>query len=170
MKKLLLSLLTLAVLNGLNAQSNYLKEFKQKWTGARSYTFKVAEAMPEENYDYKPSEEQMSFQEQLIHMVGNIRWLSTSYLGVKRIEVDLKKTDYTKQEVLNILKEAFDKTDQALEKLTLEALEEEVSFFAGPMSKRQILTLLNDHLTHHRGQLVVYLRLNGVPPPSYRGW
>jgi len=30
--------------------------------------------------------------------------------------------------------------------------------------------LLNDHQTHHRGQLVVYLRLNGIKPPAYIGW
>jgi uncharacterized damage-inducible protein DinB len=29
-------------------------------------------------------------------------------------------------------------------------------------------TLALDHATHHRGQLVVYLRLNDIPPPEYR--
>ena len=49
-------------------------------------------------------------------------------------------------------------------------LDEEVQFFAGPMSKRQILVLMNDHLTHHRGQMIVYVRLKGVKPPAYKGW
>ena len=53
---------------------------------------------------------------------------------------------------------------------TAAQLEEKVEFFAGPMNKRQILTLLNDHQTHHCGQLIVYLRLKGVKPPDYRGW
>ncbi|WP_374662973.1 DinB family protein [Parasegetibacter sp. NRK P23] len=38
------------------------------------------------------------------------------------------------------------------------------------MSKLQIINLLSDHQTHHRGQLLVYLRLCGLTPPKYVGW
>ncbi len=38
------------------------------------------------------------------------------------------------------------------------------------MTERQIINLMNDHLTHHRAQAIVYLRLNGVMPPKYVGW
>jgi uncharacterized damage-inducible protein DinB len=38
------------------------------------------------------------------------------------------------------------------------------------MNKLQILNLLNDHQTHHRAQLIVYLRINGIKPPDYVGW
>ncbi|MEM9260816.1 MAG: DinB family protein, partial [Bacteroidota bacterium] len=44
------------------------------------------------------------------------------------------------------------------------------NFFAGPKSKRVIVYLLQDHATHHRSQLLVYLRLLGHQPPRYRGW
>ncbi|NJL74904.1 MAG: hypothetical protein HC892_07620 [Saprospiraceae bacterium] len=30
--------------------------------------------------------------------------------------------------------------------------------------------LMNDHLTHHRAQMIVYLRLKDVQPPKYVGW
>jgi uncharacterized damage-inducible protein DinB len=30
--------------------------------------------------------------------------------------------------------------------------------------------LMHDHHTHHRGQIIVYLRLNGLKPPKYVGW
>ncbi|MGK0251702.1 MAG: putative damage-inducible protein DinB, partial [Gammaproteobacteria bacterium] len=45
-----------------------------------------------------------------------------------------------------------------------------VEFFAGPKSRMQILNLLQDHVTHHRGQLIVYLNLNSIEPPQYSGW
>jgi uncharacterized damage-inducible protein DinB len=38
------------------------------------------------------------------------------------------------------------------------------------MNKLQIINLINDHQTHHRAQLLVYLRLKGVKPPEYVGW
>ena len=49
-------------------------------------------------------------------------------------------------------------------------LKETLDFFAGPKSKLQILSLLQDHVTHHRGQLIVYLNLNEIEPPRYSGW
>ena len=51
-----------------------------------------------------------------------------------------------------------------------EELKEIVDFFAGPKSNLQILNLLQDHVTHHRGQLIVYLNLNEIEPPKYSGW
>lgn len=170
MKNLLLFLIFCAAFGTIRAQGGYLTEFKQKWANAKDYTLEVAQLMPEEQYGYRPSEEQMSFREQLLHMVGNMGWLSSSYLGAKKLEADLKKKDYSKDELLDILMRSFDRVMESVEKLETEVLDEEVTFFAGPMTKRQILTLLNDHLTHHRAQLIVYLRLQGVQPPNYRGW
>lgn len=152
------------------AQSGYLAEFQQKWQNAARYTIEVAEAMPEDRYDFKPTEAEMTFRKQLMHIMSNMTWLSRDYLGSSGFDHDLKREDLTKTEITALLQTAFNFAGKAAASLTTEQLEEKVEFFAGPMTKRQILTLMNDHLTHHRGQLVVYLRLNGVEPPDYRGW
>jgi len=55
-------------------------------------------------------------------------------------------------------------------KMNAGQLDEKVKFFAGPMTRRQILILMHDHQTHHLGQLIVYLRLKGIKPPDYIGW
>jgi uncharacterized damage-inducible protein DinB len=49
-------------------------------------------------------------------------------------------------------------------------LSTQVDFFAGPKTKLQILNIIQDHVTHHRGQLIVYLNLKGIKPPEYVGW
>ncbi|HEA31501.1 MAG TPA: hypothetical protein ENH91_16165 [Leeuwenhoekiella sp.] len=49
------------------------------------------------------------------------------------------------------------------------ALAEKVDFFAGEKSKLQILNLMQDHVTHHRGQLVVYLNLKEINSLGYLG-
>ena len=126
--------------------------------------------MPDGDYDFRPSDDQMSFKEQLLHMIANMMWLSSSYLGGNALEENIREGSFSKAEVLGILRKAFGSSADAVEKLKASQLDEEVDFFAGPMNKRQILTLMNDHLIHHRGQLVVYLRLNGIQPPRYRGW
>jgi len=152
------------------AQEGYLLDFQQKWQNATAYTIELAESMPEEAYDYRPTAEQMSFRQQLLHLAGNMAWLSSSYLGGERPGHDLRLDTYSKAEVLDILRESFEMAGKAVVALPAEALEEKVEFFAGPMNKRQILTLMNDHVTHHRGQLIVYLRMKGIKPPKYRGW
>ncbi len=152
------------------AQSGYIEDFKIKWKNAAAYTLEIAELMPEEHYDFKPTEEEMSFQQQLLHIMSNANWLSSDFLGGEKLTQDLRTAEYSKAEVIAILREGFANVAAALENLQPEQLEESVKFFAGPMNKRQIMTLLNDHHTHHRGQLIVYLRLNGVKPPRYVGW
>lgn len=152
------------------AQNGYIQDFKKKWKNAADYTIELAESMPEEFYDFKPTADQQTFKEQLLHMVTNMNWLSSAYLGGEKIDSDLKSTDYSKEEIILILKNGYDLALQAVNNFKSESLEENVDFFAGEMNKRQILTLMNDHSTHHRGQLIVYLRLKGIKPPRYRGW
>lgn len=152
------------------AQSAFLAEATAKWENATEYTLELAEAMPAGHYAYRPTEEQMSFQQQLLHMARNVAWLTHDYLGGEQIEVDREMEGAGKAEVIAVLTQAMANAKQALSGFPEEELDDEVDFFAGPMSKRKIILLLHDHLTHHRGQLIVYARLKGVKPPRYRGW
>jgi uncharacterized damage-inducible protein DinB len=125
--------------------------------------------MPEEYYNFKPTERQRTFKEQLIHMKGNINWLSTSYFTEKEY-IRKKEAPETKEEILSLIKMAFDESSDIIRNTPVEDLSQTVDFFAGPKSKLQILNLLQDHVTHHRGQLIVYLNLKNIVPPKYVGW
>lgn len=146
------------------------KELLLKWENAKSYTLEMAELMPAADYHYKPTPEVMSFGEQLLHLTHNMNWLGERYLGAIGHSYNLRDTIYSKEVILQILEEGFQNAAKAMESLNAEEAGETVDFFAGPMTKRQIVHLMHDHLTHHRGQLIVYLRLNGLQPPRYRGW
>ncbi|MCB0641724.1 MAG: DinB family protein [Phaeodactylibacter sp.] len=172
-KILFLSLFTLLAMPHKSfAQSEqFLADFRQKWGNAFEYTFEVAELMPEDAYSYKPTPEQKTFREQLLHILQNAVWLCSSYLGGSPFEKNLEPADQSKAELLVLIQETFAYTNAVLEKVSPEMLEEEVSFFTDKVQRKgQILTLLNDHHTHHRGQLLIYLRLNDIKPPKYRGW
>ncbi len=163
-------LLILGITSLASAQDAFIKEFQQKWKNAAAYTIEIAEMMPAHKYDYKPTDDTRTFEEQLLHMMSNMIWLSSSYLSEDNFGRDLKKKDYTKAEIIALLKETTDFAARTIANLSAKDLEKEVDFFAGPMTKRQIMILMNDHLTHHRGQIIVYLRMNGIKPPRYRGW
>ncbi|MDT0555509.1 DinB family protein [Patiriisocius hiemis] len=143
------------------------KAFLEKWENSKNYLIGIAEAMPEEFYNFKPSERQMSFKEQLVHIKGNMDWLGTTYFSAEKKEEFEKES---KQEVIAALENSFNLVTKAIEAADSVALTETVDFFAGPKTKLQILNLLQDHVTHHRGQLIVYLNLKEITPPRYIGW
>jgi uncharacterized damage-inducible protein DinB len=143
---------------------------KRKWENAKAYTLKMAALMPEEDYSFKPVPEEMSFREQLLHIAKNMQWLSSSYL-LSENKIQIKDTAIKdKAAVLQVLSESYDMATLIHKKVPPKRLDDAVFFFAGAMTRRQILILMHDHQTHHAGQLIVYLRLKGIKPPEYVGW
>ncbi len=140
-------------------------------THAREYTLQVADLMPADKYGFKPSPEEMAFGEQLLHLASNLGWLSSGYLqkGINPVsKEDARLTE--KAAIRAVLEKAYDYAIEACSRFNPGDLGASVTFFAGPMNNLQIINLINDHQTHHRGQMMVYLRLNGVIPPKYVGW
>lgn len=153
-------------------QSTVKGAFLEKWENSKNYLIAVAEAMPEKDYDFKPSERQMTFKEQLVHIEENIYWLEFTYLFEVIMEERTKPDPnaLSKKEVIEMLDNGFDSVSEMVREMTDEELTETVNFIAGKKSKLQLLNLLHDHVTHHRGQLIVYLNLKNIEPPKYVGW
>ena len=106
-----------------------------------------------------------------MHLImQNMLWISTDYLDASPFQNDIRKADPNKAELMAILQNGFSHVEKTLRSLKPHRLREKVDFFAGEKNILQMLELLDDHMTHHRGQLSVYLRLNGIKPPQYRGW
>lgn len=164
----LLFLLLLIPMGVMGQQDNFKGAFLEKWDNSRDYLIEIVAAMPEDNYIFKPTDRQMSFGEQLEHIQGNISWLSSTYFDALKIESATSGTE--KEQLIENLKRTFASARVAIEKTPEDDFKTAVDFFAGPKSKLQILNLLHDHLSHHRGQLIVYLNLNDIEPPNYSGW
>ncbi|MGA9648983.1 DinB family protein [Pedobacter sp.] len=145
-------------------------QLARKWTNSKSYALKLAALMPEKDYEFKATDEEMTFTEQLLHVADNMNWLSSTYLFANAPVKRDPAIKLSKAEVLKVLAEAYDRGLQGHNRTSKMQLEEQVKFFAGPMTRRQILILMHDHQTHHLGQLIVYLRLKGIKPPDYVGW
>lgn len=151
-------------------QDIFFEAVHQKWENNEKYVLELAELMPEETYDFRSTPETDSFKKQLLHMMQNMVWLSTSYLGASKFDHDIKTADPSKEQMILLLNKAFILTRQALQNAEKMDLTKKVDFFAGDKTILQIIELMDDHLTHHKGQLAVYLRLNGIVPPRFVGW
>ena len=158
-------------------QDTFTSDALSKWKGMKSYTLAVAEAMPENKFNYKPVQVEKTFAEQLVHTANNIYQLSSSFLrdtlspvNMKSMQEKVSNNTFTKAEIIAYVSNAFDYGGNSIGLLDAKKLEEVINFWGGSATKRKIVLLLNDHQTHHRGQMIVYLRLNGIAPPAYIGW
>jgi uncharacterized damage-inducible protein DinB len=152
------------------AQEEVKDAFLEKWNNSKTYLIQVAEAMPESFYEFKPTKREMTFSKQLLHIQSNMNWLSHSYFSSEKKEVEEPETLKTKAAIITSLKNSFDAVYKKVKNTPTEELKTKVDFFAGPKTKYQILNLLQDHVTHHRAQILVYLNLKEITPPSYVGW
>jgi hypothetical protein len=145
----------------------------QKLENAKAYTIAVSNLMPDSLYNYKPVPAEMSFGEQLIHISQNLYWLSSTYITETSNPFLLTKDQLSKlgkDSIISLVKNAYDYAINSITKMDIKTLSKEFKFDGEDLNKYQFLNLIEDHQTHHRGGLIVYLRLNGIKPPSYIGW
>ena len=153
-------------------ENDFIKEYLERLEKSKEYLILVAETMPEEKYEFKATPESMSFAENLMHIGWAMDWHSQSLMGGREArdwntDTELKVENKSKKEMIAKISETFDKTIEFISNFNPKRLEERLDYFGANRTKRQILLLLADHITHHRGQMLVYMRLNGLKPPRY---
>jgi uncharacterized damage-inducible protein DinB len=122
---------------------------------SRVYTLTVAEAMPEQFYDFKPTDAVWTFKELMHHVAYGIEWWNEN--NVKKIKVDWSPpaTGKDKKAVVHYLNRAYDTLKSTIESVKIN----------DPTVLGFVSTL--DHITHHRGQAVTYLRCKEIAAPEY---
>ncbi|ASV29871.1 DinB family protein [Maribacter cobaltidurans] len=166
-------LLVSTIASPLFAQEDaYIQEYLERMENSKKYLLLVAEMMPEEKYDFKATPESLSFAENLMHIAWAMDWHSQSLMGGRparnwETDMELQVAEKTKAEMMETIENTFDTTIQFIKDFDVNNLKEELDYFGLTRSKRQILMLLADHITHHRAQMLVSLRLNGLKPPRY---
>jgi uncharacterized damage-inducible protein DinB len=142
-----------------------VKELVATWQRAATDIIDVAEAMPEEKYAYKPTPEISTFRDQLVHVAGITQRFIDSAKGTKS---ESGHKAMTKAEVITLLKQTLRTGQETLGSLTDAQLLEPVKFPFGDRMVTRFTFWLGPlyQFRNHHGQLVVYLRLNGIVPPT----
>ena len=149
------------------APPTVVKELVATWQRSAADLIDLAEAMPEEKYGYKPTPEISTFREQLVHLAGTTQRFIDTAKGAKS-EPGHAHPAMTKAEVITLLKQTLQTGQEMLGSLTDAQLLEQVKF---PFGDRMVTRFtfwqgLLYQVRNHHGQLVVYLRLNGIVPPT----
>ena len=148
-----------------------LKVVLDSWNEIGRKLTAMAEDFPEDKYDFKPTPEQRSFAEQLLHAAGSCYYFTNPVTGQKPpAGEDPKRDQYkSKADIVAFVKKSFADGAAALQSKGEKGLTTEVVYF--PHQKSRVLDIANgiiEHSGEHYGQLVVYYRLAGLVPPESR--
>lgn len=139
---------------------------KRQYTQFKNFIVGSAEKMPEENYAFKPVDTVRSYG-QLVGHVADAQYLFCSAVrGEKAPDLKIETSKTSKTDLVAALKEAFAYCDKSYDGMTDATGSEMVKFFGNDAPKVGVLFFNNMHNSEHYGNLVTYLRIKGIVPPS----
>jgi uncharacterized damage-inducible protein DinB len=130
---------------------------------------KSAEKMPEENYSFKPTPEVRSFGQILGHVADAQYLFCSAALGEANPAPGIEKSKTTKADLVKALNDAFAYCDKAYNGMTDAQAPTMVKFFGREQAKLSVLSFNSAHDDEHYGNLVTYMRMKGLVPPSSEG-
>ena len=135
-------------------------------TMIKANIIRSAEKMPEENYAFKPTPEVRSFGQLIAHVADAQYAFCSPVLGKSNPAPGIEKSKTTKADLVQAVKDAFAYCDAAYDGLTDAQAAELVKFFGGDQAKVTVLAFNTAHNNEHYGNIVTYLRMKGLVPPS----
>jgi len=139
---------------------------KAYYMTAKNVIQRSAEKMPEENYSFKPTPDVRSFAQLLGHVADASYTFCSAATGESNPAKGIEKTKSSKAELTAAVKEAFSYCDAAYNGLTEANANQIVKFGGGERSKLNVLEFNVMHDFEHYGNMVTYLRIKGIVPPS----
>jgi uncharacterized damage-inducible protein DinB len=132
----------------------------------KSVLLRSAEIMPEESYTYRPTEKVRTFGQIVGHVADAQYIFCSAVLGEKNPLPKVEQTRSSKADLIAALKAAGTYCDKAYDGMTDASATGMVTLRMGDMPKLFALTANNLHSIEHYGNLITYLRMKDLVPPS----
>lgn len=140
------------------------------WASQQDTLMKIASAMPEDAFDFRPTPAQRTWGEQILHIAqANVIQMGRLDAKAAAPEINMKSTSRT--EILKALLDSFDYGTAALKEQTdatmvQPAANTRFDRFMGPSTRVRVVYYVIGHTWDIYGQMAVYLRLKGLTPPA----
>jgi uncharacterized damage-inducible protein DinB len=132
-----------------------------------SAVVRAAEKMPEENYSFKPTPEVRSFGQLVGHEADANYSFCSLAAGESNPSKNIEKTKTSKADLVAALKDAVAYCNKAFDGMTDATGSQTVKLFGTMnLAKLTVLSLNTAHTDEHYGNMVTYLRLKGIVPPT----
>ena len=124
------------------------------------------ETIPEDLWSFQPTKDVRTFGQLFAHIAdGQYEFCGVASEG-KALDKNIEKTAKSRAEVMAALKEAFAYCDSAYNGLTDAKAPEMVKFMGMSITRLGAMDFNSAHNMEHYGNLVTYMRLKGIVPPS----
>jgi uncharacterized damage-inducible protein DinB len=162
------SLITLTVLfaGSLSAQNAATADVKTLWGIVSVNLVKSAEKVPEESYAFKPSHDIRSFGQLVGHAADAAYMFCAAAKGEQRAPANVEKEKSGKPELVAAIKDAVNYCNSVIDAMDDAKGMEKVKLFGFEMTRLGILNFNSMHSDEHYGNMVTYMRIRGIVPPS----
>jgi uncharacterized damage-inducible protein DinB len=151
------------------SQNPLSDDVRGAYTELRDNILKSAEKMPAEHYDFRPAPRVRTFGQLIGHIAQEQYLFFCGPVKGEQKAADIERTKTTKPDLVAALKESFAYCDSVYDGMTDQAAKEIVNTGGSKAMKLHLLwrNLLHDQ--SHYGNIVTYLRIKGIVPPSTEG-
>jgi uncharacterized damage-inducible protein DinB len=143
---------------------------KRTYDIIKGYVTRAAEKMPEEHYAFKPTPDVRSFGQLVGHVADANYGFCSAAAGEKPpaggFDQPIEKGKTSKADLQKALADSFAYCDKVHAGMTDAAGATIIKFFGGDMAKLSVLEFNTHHDFEHYGNLVTYMRLKNIVPPS----
>jgi uncharacterized damage-inducible protein DinB len=152
------------------AQAASLKgDFLKEWANNKDTLVKIANAMPEDKFSFKPTPAQRDFGGHVMH-IAQINMMVLNMLKGTAAAPAINMNAKSKADMIKAMSDSFDYGTALINEQTDQSMAGGVQgppwFGPGQTTRARIFTFLVGHTQDTYGQMVVYLRLNGLVPPA----
>jgi uncharacterized damage-inducible protein DinB len=164
----LLCLLALPVLSQekQTSENPFSSVNKRSYERTKGILLRSAEKMSEENYSFKPADSVRSYGQIIGHLADAQYLFCSTASGEKNPGLNIEKTKTSKADLIAALKEGFAYCDKVYDSMSDAASLQMVNFFGNEVPKFAVLNINVGHNMEHYGNLVTYMRIKGVVPPT----
>ncbi len=135
------------------------------WRSVKDIVVRAAEKMPEENYSFRPAPEVRTFGQLAAHVADTHFLIGGILLGETPPAAEVEKTKTTKAGIVAALKDSVAYVDRGFAMGDVEAAKM-VKLFGRDASRFSVFALAIGHGFEHYGNMVTYLRMKGLVPPT----
>lgn len=163
-----------------HTQQSFADVVNGAFAGTEHEFVDAADAMPEDKYDFAPNNGEFNgvrtFGQQVRHVAAANYLIGAAILGEAKPPVDTAgesgpESMTSKDDIMKYLKDSFAYVHKAFSSLTSEQKAMAMTkspFGPNQVTKLSLVMLESGHPFDHYGQMVEYLRMNGIVPPASR--
>ena len=147
-------------------ENPFSKSNERGFERTKGILLRSAEKMPEENYSFKPVDTVRTYGQIIGHLADAQYLFCSTASGEKNPDLKIEKTKTSKADLIASLKEGLAYCNKVYESMTDAAALQKVQFFGNDISKFAVLSINIGHNMEHYGNLVTYMRMKNIVPPT----